>query len=308
MLPSGTGPTAVSDLFGVSTMSTENPNPNPAPIDDATTQLKHLDNLARQIKEHHGRFQASIRTSLECARDAGLALTQAKAIVKDDGDSWLQWLKKNCDLSSRQSQKYMKIAAGYDALMKNNVHTKARTINSALAMLAELQIRTAPSAQSPSQPTPSAPVVAVSLLPMTRDELESKKIEADEFVATEKIRLTGESPEGKFVKQKSQALVKQIRIRAEELLRSENRPKNVQAIHVAIAIVTQICRDLRKQFDADVIAPMAGDKQKNAKSDVASVNRSATNDVGPKSGETVLKPEPTNQLAADRNGNHSLAS
>src|SRR4051812_44307230 len=110
MSPCGAKPTAFDLSQGVLTMVVQVPSPNAATAEPPKTSDQRLNDLARQIRGHHDKFQKSTRTSLECARDAGLALGQAKETIKDNGGSWTRWLKKNCKLSARQAQKYMQVA------------------------------------------------------------------------------------------------------------------------------------------------------------------------------------------------------
>ncbi|MCO8124496.1 DUF3102 domain-containing protein [Stieleria sp. TO1_6] len=79
-------------------------------------QQLSLETLAVQINEQHSQATNHARTAIEHARHAGELLIEAKASVPHG--QWLEWLRKNCSVSGRQAQRYMKVAANWERISK----------------------------------------------------------------------------------------------------------------------------------------------------------------------------------------------
>ena len=113
------------------TTTTTSPTPVTAleakPIDALTL-------LANRIQSAHKFIVENSQRILERAIEAGEALNQAKE--KLPHGQWLPWLEKNCLLSERTAQVYMKLAANKSVL---NAHTKSASA----ADLADLTLREA---------------------------------------------------------------------------------------------------------------------------------------------------------------------
>jgi len=87
----------------------------------AVVSQPNLAALAATIRKNHESVaRAAEHIALNCsnmiafALDAGDALIAAKAAVGHG--RWLPWLKKECDLSSRQAERYMTLARGRKTL------------------------------------------------------------------------------------------------------------------------------------------------------------------------------------------------
>ena len=102
---------------------------------DETSVADQLDQLKEQINEHHAKFEASVRTSLEHARDTGEALLDAKKAVGHG--NFIGWVEENCSFSMRTAQKYMRIAQKWSELEPNAPPTAHLTIAKVLNLLAE---------------------------------------------------------------------------------------------------------------------------------------------------------------------------
>jgi hypothetical protein len=70
--------------------------------------------LAAEIKLAHADSRRAAQMSVESAIKAGLALIEAKALVKHGG--WLPWLRDNCEMSPRSASDYMRLARHKDQI------------------------------------------------------------------------------------------------------------------------------------------------------------------------------------------------
>ena len=220
-------------------MSPDTPNERPTNPDAAPDSLE---DLARQIRRHHTKCQNSLRSSLGPAREAGDALKKAKGIIKDGGGSWGRWCRVNCELSSRQAQKYMQLAERFDELVRQGHDPAKLTINQALTLLASLRGGERSSAAGPAAPAgagkPQTPYR------VSRGELRARERETQRLVATEQIRFAADTPEGKFVLEKVKALVEQIRRQAARPRAGRAEGDPVLPIHLAIALVERLSQAL----------------------------------------------------------------
>jgi hypothetical protein len=80
-------------------------------------QQLDLGALAAAVRAAHLAVNHAARNVIEHASTAGDALHRAKAALPHG--RWLPWLKQKCDLSERQAQRYMAIAAARETLTAN---------------------------------------------------------------------------------------------------------------------------------------------------------------------------------------------
>ena len=92
-----------------------------------------LETLAAAVRTAHYGVTLAAANLIEYALAAGDALIAAKKEVKRG--YWLKWLKKECDLSSRQAERYMVIAAGRATIMANSTHVSNLSLRGALQLL-----------------------------------------------------------------------------------------------------------------------------------------------------------------------------
>jgi hypothetical protein len=74
-----------------------------------------LAELAVRINTEHGQVEAAVRDGLLHARQADTLLLQVKSRLPHG--SWLPWLQANCQVTPRQSQRYIRINERWDELM-----------------------------------------------------------------------------------------------------------------------------------------------------------------------------------------------
>jgi hypothetical protein len=67
-----------------------------------------LDALADRVRKEHAEARASSQNLVTHAIEAGRLLKEAKNRVPHG--SWLTWPEKNCELSERTAQAYMRLA------------------------------------------------------------------------------------------------------------------------------------------------------------------------------------------------------
>jgi len=97
------------------------------------TQTARLAQLAKSVRQHHTGMIGSARQTLEHARDAGLALSEARKLMPHR--AWETWVEKNCDVSLRTAQKYMQIANNWSKLQTKAPLTAPLTIDAATKLL-----------------------------------------------------------------------------------------------------------------------------------------------------------------------------
>ena len=93
-----------------------------------------LSDIATQINTEHARVQSAIREGLQHALKCGELLAQAKALVNHG--EWLPWLSKNCAVSERTAQAYMRVFQNWPELSKSATVADL-TYRGALALLAD---------------------------------------------------------------------------------------------------------------------------------------------------------------------------
>jgi hypothetical protein len=111
-------------------------------MSDTLTQTRpaidELAQLAERIKTEHSAIKSATKQLLVRALAVGDALLKAKAKV--DHGQWLPWLTKNCQLSDRTAQVYMKLANGRQAIERHLENKSAEaadlTITQALEIIA----------------------------------------------------------------------------------------------------------------------------------------------------------------------------
>jgi Protein of unknown function (DUF3102) len=96
------------------------------------TQSNSLADLAAQIKTYHEATVAALKRSVEFAIKAGECLLEAKAQLGHG--HWLPWLDKNCTISERTAQLYMKLAKNKAEIAKYATDIADLTLNEAAAL------------------------------------------------------------------------------------------------------------------------------------------------------------------------------
>ena len=94
-----------------------------------------LTDLAARIRTYHEATVAALKSSVENAMNAGDLLIEAKAQLKHG--QWLPWLAKNCVISERTAQLYIKLAkhrATIEKEMKSAIGVADLTLNEAAAL------------------------------------------------------------------------------------------------------------------------------------------------------------------------------
>jgi len=77
---------------------------------DQTANVDPLVELANRIKSYHKAVEDAAKNIVEKAMAAGRDLIEAKGKVPHG--RWLPWLEKECGLSERTAQRYMRLAGG----------------------------------------------------------------------------------------------------------------------------------------------------------------------------------------------------
>jgi hypothetical protein len=98
--------------------------------------------LAIRINAAHRAANDSAHRAIEQAYECGHLLNEAKVLVGHG--EWLPWLEANTEVSPRQSQKYMRLAANWDKIeMRSESSHLVLNLEDALKLLSE------PRAQKP---------------------------------------------------------------------------------------------------------------------------------------------------------------
>jgi hypothetical protein len=93
-----------------------------------------LASLAKKVIACHGAITSLYGSALEQARDAGLALNEAKDTLPHG--AFLPWVKTECRVGERQARRYMTIAKGWPMLIDSKSDLKSDlTISAAVALL-----------------------------------------------------------------------------------------------------------------------------------------------------------------------------
>jgi hypothetical protein len=106
----------------------------PSTATPARAGSNSLPDLAARIRVEHEATSVALKSSVEHAIVAGELLIEAKALVQHG--QWLPWLAKNCALSERTAQLYMRCAKNRSAIeeqIRNDVADL--TLNEAAAIL-----------------------------------------------------------------------------------------------------------------------------------------------------------------------------
>ena len=90
---------------------------------------------------------------------------------------------------------------------------------------------------------------------LSQGELRAKTREAQRLVASQQIRFTEDSSEGKFVRDKVRTLVEQIRKQAAKARAVEGQDAPVQPIHLAIALIERLSQELHAGVVVDIQEP-----------------------------------------------------
>ena len=113
-------------------------------------QQLQLISLAAEINTLHDSAQQAAMTAVQYAAKCGEKLIQAKAACAHG--EWLPWLEKNCRISYRHAQRYMRLATELPALLSNT--TDPSYFNSVEAAIAYLSAPDEVKAEVDSSPEP----------------------------------------------------------------------------------------------------------------------------------------------------------
>ena len=104
-----------------------------------TTLVLELPELRSHINNYHQRARTMAKSSLGYLNQCGQALRDAK--IKAPHGTFGDWLAENCpDISERQAQRYMQIAAGWDVISEE-IDRKGGDLLSVTGALALIQSR-----------------------------------------------------------------------------------------------------------------------------------------------------------------------
>jgi hypothetical protein len=95
---------------------------------------KSLHRLAEEINAEHRAFVGGFRKTVEHGIRAGELLSDAKK--QCEHGTWLPWLEKNCEVSARTAQEYMRLYNHRDALRANTRDSAHLSVSGALKELA----------------------------------------------------------------------------------------------------------------------------------------------------------------------------
>jgi Protein of unknown function (DUF3102) len=113
-------------------------------------EINCLAGLAKKINAAHSKMQQAMKAALGHAVEAGEMLLEAKATL-GHGD-WLLWLDRNCTVSPRTAQAYMRVARNFPKLEAKSAAVADLTLRDALAQMAshanQLARLPAPAAQA----------------------------------------------------------------------------------------------------------------------------------------------------------------
>jgi hypothetical protein len=96
---------------------------------------RNLPQLAKAINLKHATVQAHLRAGAAEAFEAGELLIEAKKTVRGTQEKWLPWLKRNCALSERTAQAYMRLARLVRANPENSAAVLSGSFTKALRSL-----------------------------------------------------------------------------------------------------------------------------------------------------------------------------
>lgn len=80
-------------------------------------QIEHQENLnliATQINTQTDKLAASVRTTVEAARQIGVYLTEAKKLLKETGTAFEAWVGEHCRFSYPTACRYVRLADKWD--------------------------------------------------------------------------------------------------------------------------------------------------------------------------------------------------
>lgn len=214
--------------------------------DVQVAQDAELRQLVTEIKSCVAKFEKSLRTSLNFARQAGEALTKAKGLLPRS-KSWQQWVSDNCAIDIRQAQKYMRIAKCWPELGGDS---EKLTINQAQALLSHPGQK----ASTPGDAEPSSDKQGSKPFRVLKADMAAKTLEAKRSIKSNPIPFTDETRAGKFVKAKAKALVEQVRKEAVKLTKVDGFSK-MDAVHIAFALVERLALDLSAEMVFEVAEP-----------------------------------------------------
>ena len=193
--------------------------------------------LARKINEGYGKLVGAMRTSLEQAKEIGLALLEAKMDVQLKGDlQFHKWIEENCKVSVPQAQRYMRVAKMWKDLKEQMTEKELEdlTLVGALKLLSH---------KGKGETAPVTKTVPAKLTISTKD-LNEHLAYADDIEFKEK------SSASKLVEKQAAQIAQQIlRLVSDEEGLKDRDGNPLDKIAVALAVLGQI----KFSLDADLL-------------------------------------------------------
>lgn len=191
-----------------------------------------LTKLAGKINDGHKRCLKALRSSLAYARETGTFLLEAKSTLDAWGQEWLPWVQENCDFSISQAQRYMRIADRYEELLDTVKDKDDLTMSDALKLLSP--------GKGEAKPSPK------------RFQVFSDAEASDRAMDAARLCFPKDSAEEKFIKEKAEALARQVIATAKRSKLTDKDDKKIEEIQVAIALIHQLKKALQLSLVVEV--------------------------------------------------------
>lgn len=150
-----------------------------------------LDTLAANIRTWHAAVNGAMGTAYQHALDIGDALIAAKAAIKHG--QWLDWLKRECDLSERTARRYMEIAGSREQLAQIGHTVSDLSMRGALKLIQKARAPASDSAL-PVEPKPITNKKATS----SSDALAATEPRAKKKPTKKEMRAAADAADIKF--------------------------------------------------------------------------------------------------------------
>jgi len=130
-----------------------------------------LEELAIRIREEHTAAEQAAKAAKQADKNAfdhAVEAGRTLIVAKDrlGHGEWGGWLKKNCEISERQAQRYMQIARGADQIRHTMSDLPCSSINQALKAVAK---------HNPERPRKLEPKEKLSSLAWSQASLEKRR-------------------------------------------------------------------------------------------------------------------------------------
>lgn len=130
--------------------------------------------IATEINASHAGAVASAQDAMNHARRCGELLAQVKASLPHG--EWLSWLDEHCNVSPRQTQRYIRLFENWDTLAANATRERHFSLNEAMALLASPKrvkrtrehARAIESEPEVKEPRAAAPIATVKIVTLER--------------------------------------------------------------------------------------------------------------------------------------------